>query len=59
MKAIGGAFYAIQIPLLDGIDTEELAAAPVQYVDGRHDHYDRAPVDRWVRGSSERRIVTV
>lgn len=45
MEAMGGAFYAVQIPLLDGIDSDELATAPVQYVDGRHDRLDRPPAD--------------
>ncbi len=39
LEAMGGTFYAVQIPLLDGIDPDELAAAPIRYVDGRHDHY--------------------
>ena len=42
---MGGVFYAVQVPLLDDVDPEELAAAPIQYVDGRHDHFDRAPAD--------------
>ena len=45
MEAMGGAFYAVQVPLLDNADLDELAAAPVQYVDGRHDHFDRPPAD--------------
>jgi hypothetical protein len=42
---MGGAFYAVQISLLDDVDSEELAAAPVRYIDGRHDRFDRAPDD--------------
>jgi len=45
LQAMGGAFYAIQIPLLDGVDPDELAAAPIRYVDGRHDHFDQPPAD--------------
>jgi len=45
MEAMGGAFYAVQVALLDDIDTEELAAAPIRYTDGRHDRYDRTPAD--------------
>lgn len=45
IAALGGAIYAIQVPLLDGVDPEELANAPLQYVDGRHDRFDRAPAD--------------
>jgi hypothetical protein len=45
LEAMGGAFYAVQVQLLDNVDLEELAAAPINYVDGRHDHYDRPPAD--------------
>ncbi|THD45150.1 MAG: GFA family protein [Bradyrhizobium sp.] len=45
MEVMGGAFYAVQIPLLDDIDREELAAAPIHYVDGLHDRFDRKPAD--------------
>lgn len=45
MEALGGVFYAVQVPLLDAVDPEELASAPIHYVDGLHDHYDRKPAD--------------
>ena len=45
LEIMGGAFRAIQVNLLDGVDPDELAAAPIQYADGRHDHYDRPPAD--------------
>jgi hypothetical protein len=45
LEAMGGAFYAVQVSLLDDLDPDELAAAPVRYVDGRHDRFDRAPDD--------------
>jgi hypothetical protein len=45
LEAMGGAFYAVQVSLLDDLDPNELAAAPVRYVDGRHDRFDRAPDD--------------
>jgi hypothetical protein len=41
----GGAFYAVQVPLLDNVDPDELAAAPIRYVDGRHDRFDQQPAD--------------
>lgn len=45
IESLGGAVYAIQVPLLDGVDPEELAQAPTRYVDGRHDRFDRTPAD--------------
>jgi len=41
----GGPFYFVPIASLDDVDPDELAAAPLRYVDGRHDRYDRAPED--------------
>jgi hypothetical protein len=46
MEAMGGVFYAVQVPLLNEIDLEELAAGPIQYVDGLHDRFDREPADK-------------
>jgi hypothetical protein len=45
LEAMGGAFYTVQVSLLDDLDREELAAAPIRYVDGRHDRFDRPPDD--------------
>ena len=44
-EALGGAFHAIQVTLLEDIDADELAGAPTRYVDGRNDHFDRPPAD--------------
>ena len=44
-EAMGGAFYAVQVPLLDDVDPDELAAAPIRYVDGRHDRFALPPAD--------------
>ena len=44
-EALGGAFHAIQVTLLDDVDPDELATAPIHYVDGRNDHFDRPPAD--------------
>ena len=45
LEAMGGAFYAVQVPLLNDVDSDELAAAPIRFVDGRHDDFDRPPAD--------------
>lgn len=45
LEVMGGPFHAIQVSLLDDVDPDELARAPIQYVDGRHDHFDRPPAD--------------
>jgi hypothetical protein len=44
-EALGGAFHAIQVTLLDDVDPDELAGAPIRYVDGRNDHFDQSPAD--------------
>jgi hypothetical protein len=33
------------VSLLDCLDSDELAAAPIRYLDGRHDRFDRTPDD--------------
>ena len=45
MKEMGGAFYALAVTSLDDLDPDELAAAPINYVDGRHDQFDKPPTD--------------
>ena len=45
MEALGGVFHAVAVATLDESSHEDLAAAPMNYVDGRHDHFDRAPAD--------------
>ena len=45
IEEMGGVVYAVQVSLLDDLDPEELAAAPLRYVDGRHDRFDRPPDD--------------
>jgi hypothetical protein len=44
-KALGGAFHAIQVTLLDDVIPDELAKAPIQYVEGRNHYFDRPPAD--------------
>ncbi len=41
----GGLFHAVSVAALDDVDADELAAAPVNYVDGRNDRFDHAPQD--------------
>jgi hypothetical protein len=43
MEALGGTFYAINVACLDGATPEEMAAASVQYQDGRNNAWDKAP----------------
>jgi hypothetical protein len=42
-EALGPAFHAVNLGCLDDATDEELSAAPIHYVDGRHDQFDRAP----------------
>jgi hypothetical protein len=44
-EAQGDAFCFVNVAALDGVDPEELAAAPLRYVDGRNDRYDQPPAD--------------
>ena len=41
----GGPFYFIAVASLDDAARDDLAAAPIKYVDGKHDQYDRPPSD--------------
>jgi hypothetical protein len=41
----GGPFCFVNVAALDGVDADELAAAPTHLLDGRNDRYDRAPQD--------------
>ena len=40
-----GGFYAVNLAALDDVDPAELAAAPVMYVDGRHDKFESPPAE--------------
>jgi hypothetical protein len=44
LPALGGEFYAINVATLD-IPAEELAAAPIRYVDGRNGNWNAAPAE--------------
>lgn len=42
---MGGRFYALAVSTLDDVSTDELAAAPLKFIDNLHDRFDRAPAD--------------
>ena len=42
---LGGRFYAIKVNCLDDATAGELANAPVQFLDGRHDNFRSAPAE--------------
>ena len=39
----GHAYYNVSIACLDGVDIDELMAAPMRYYDGLHDKWDGMP----------------
>ena len=45
LAQLGGRFYAIHVPTLDDVDREQLARAPLNFIDNAHDRTDRAPAD--------------
>lgn len=42
---MGGRFYALAVATLDDVTTDELAAAPLTFIDNLHDRFDRPPQD--------------
>jgi hypothetical protein len=47
LPALGGEFHAVNLACLDDAEAD-LAAAPVRYIDGRHDDYERTPEYRYL-----------
>jgi hypothetical protein len=45
MEALGGTFYAVNLACLDDVTAEELAQAPVEYQDGRHNNWGSPPAE--------------
>ncbi len=45
IEEIGGAYYSINLACLDNADETELATAPVNFLDGRHDNWRARPVE--------------
>ena len=45
LEALGGKFYAVHVPTIQGADLDELAAAPLNLIDGAHDRFTEAPAD--------------
>jgi hypothetical protein len=40
-----GRFYAVSVNCLDDVSNDELASAPITYLDGRNDNWTEPPVD--------------
>lgn len=41
----GKLFHAVLLTTLDDVSTDELAASPLRYFDGRHDRFNAPPAD--------------
>jgi hypothetical protein len=45
MEELGGTFYAVNLACLDDATPKELAAAPVEYQDGRNNRWESPPAE--------------
>ena len=45
LAAFGGEFHAVNIACLDDATDEELAQAPIRFVDGRNDDWEATPAE--------------
>lgn len=45
VEQIGGDFVAVSLACLDDVDPAELVAAPLTYMDGRHDAWGNTPAE--------------
>ena len=41
----GGKMHVVYVSCLDDVDTDELANAPIVFVDGRHDNFQAPPAE--------------
>ena len=42
---MGGRFYALAVSTLDDVSTDDLASAPLKFIDNLHDRFDREAAD--------------
>ncbi|MEO8314263.1 MAG: hypothetical protein ABI645_05655 [Pseudomonadota bacterium] len=43
IKVMGREYVSVRLPALDDLPVAELIAAPVHYMDGRHDNWQNPP----------------